>query len=144
MLMNTDTGAVNDDDIAIKSLGNLAQSMIPDIRLAPSHEPVVASGISAISIRNVLPGRACPEPPQDAVDHPPVVNAGHAARLIRQQGSNKNPFDVGEIKPATGHERPPNQGFSESKSNRFANPVYECVASEVTIPDLLKSVSATF
>ena len=126
--MNTDTGAVDHDDIAIESLGNLAQNMIPDTRLAPSHEPVVAGGIRTISIRNVCPGRACPESPQDAVDHPPVVNAGHAARLIRQQGLNNSPLEIGEIKPATGHEKPPNQGFNESKSNRFANPIYECAA----------------
>jgi oxygen-independent coproporphyrinogen III oxidase len=36
MLMNADTGAVDHDDIAIESLGNLAQDMIPDARLAPS------------------------------------------------------------------------------------------------------------
>ncbi|OYR12450.1 ti plasmid DNA insertion sequence IS869 domain protein [Brucella grignonensis] len=45
MLMNTDTGAVDHDDIAIESFGNLAQNMITDTRFAPSREPVVACGI---------------------------------------------------------------------------------------------------
>nr|CAA37892.1 unnamed protein product [Agrobacterium tumefaciens] len=56
MLMNTDTGAVDHNDIAVESLGNLAQNMIPDTRLSPSHEPVVAGCIWTISIRNVCPG----------------------------------------------------------------------------------------
>jgi hypothetical protein len=50
MLMNTDTGAVDHDDIAIESFGNRAQDMIPDTRLAPSHESVVVGCIRAISI----------------------------------------------------------------------------------------------
>jgi len=77
---------------------------------------------------DICPGRGCPKPPQDALDHPPVVNAGHAARLIRQQWLNNTPLEIGEIKPATDNEKSPNQGFSESKSDQFANPVYECAA----------------
>lgn len=131
MLMNTDTGAVDHDDVAIESFRNLAQNMIPDTGLSPSHEPVVACGIRTISIRNICPRRACPKPPQDAVDHPRVVNAGHAARPIRQQWLNNIPLEIGEIKPATGHKKPPNQGFSESKTYPYVNPVSECVASPV-------------
>ena len=128
MLVNADTGRVDHDDIAIESLGSLARNMVPDARFVPPNDPVVAGCMRAISVGNVCPGRACPESPQDAVDHPPVVNAGHAARLIRQQGLNNSPLEIGEIKPATGHEKPPNQGFSESKSDQFENPVYECAA----------------
>jgi len=47
------------------------------------------------------------------IHRPPVVNDAHAARLIRQQGMNRSA---------------PNQGFSESKSDQFANLVYECAA----------------
>ncbi len=126
--MNADTGTVGHDDIAIESLLNLAQNMIPDARLAPSNKAVVAGCIRAISIRNVCPGRACPKAPQDTVDHPPVVNTRHATQLIRQQGLNNSPLEIGQIKSATGQKRPPNQGFNESKSERFENLLYECAA----------------
>lgn len=131
--MDADTGTVDHDDIAIESPGNLAQNIVPDTRLTPPDEPVVASCIRAISIRNVCPGRACPEPPQNAVDHSPVVNARHATRLIRQQRLNNCPLEIGEIKPATGHERPPNQGLSESKTYPYVNPVSECEARSVGV-----------
>lgn len=54
-LMNTDKGAVDHDDVTIEGLGNLAQNMIPDTCLAPSHEAIVAGCIRSISIRNVFP-----------------------------------------------------------------------------------------
>jgi hypothetical protein len=40
--MDTDRRAVDHDDIAIESLGNLAQNMVPDARFAPPNEPVGA------------------------------------------------------------------------------------------------------
>lgn len=42
MLVHTDTGRVDHDDVAIVSLGDFLQEPIPDARFAPADEPVVA------------------------------------------------------------------------------------------------------
>ncbi len=51
MLMNANTGTVDHDNITIESLGNLAQNMIPDTRLAPSNETDLPLNFHPTAIR---------------------------------------------------------------------------------------------
>nr|ARU12561.1 hypothetical protein AgrTiChry5_151 [Agrobacterium tumefaciens] len=55
--------------------------MIPDVCLTPSYKAIVAGCTGTVSIRNVCPGRARPEAPQDDIDHPRQRAARDAAYL---------------------------------------------------------------
>ncbi len=64
----------HDDDIV--SLGNGFKKTIPDTALPPADEAVVAGGRRTTALRVFRPGRARPKPPEDAIDHPPIIDAG--------------------------------------------------------------------
>ncbi len=74
----------------------------------------------------VRPRRAGSEPPKNAIDDPPIVNARHAARLVRQQRLKDRPFLVRQFKAAARHQGPQriNWGF-ESSFSVGGKPVYE-------------------
>lgn len=82
--MNAETGTVDHDDVAVEGLCDLTDDMIPNPRFSPSHETLVARGVRPILLRYVRRRRACAEPPQDAVDHPRVIDPRRAATLVRE------------------------------------------------------------
>jgi hypothetical protein len=51
--------------------------------LTPPVKPVHAGRVRAVARRNVGPERAGPQPPEDAVQHPPVILPRHPARFLR-------------------------------------------------------------
>ncbi|CAA7616646.1 hypothetical protein MTBUT4_230030 [Magnetospirillum sp. UT-4] len=106
MLLNTDTGQVDHDDIAIVCLGGFLQEPIPDARLTPTDEPVVAGGRRAVAFGHFRPGRARAEAPKDAVQDPAVVDAGNATGLVREQGFNDRPFVFRQLVPPPRHRSP--------------------------------------
>lgn len=62
-----------------------ATGPIPDTGLPPADEAVVASGRRTVALRDFRPGRARPEPPEDSIQHPPIIGTGNTTRLVGQQ-----------------------------------------------------------
>ena len=60
-------------------------------------------------------------PPEDAVQHPPVVNTRNAPRLVRQRGLDHRPFEIRQIEAR--HLNPPLFENVEA-FDRFGNPLY--------------------
>ena len=94
MLVDADTGRIDHHDFAFESCGNRCQKPVPHPSFAPADEPVVASRRGAVALGYLGPWRACSEPPENAVQHAPVINAGNAARLVWQKRLDNRPFPV--------------------------------------------------
>jgi hypothetical protein len=69
----------------------------PDARSSPANEAIVAGGVRAKVARQIAPRRARAQDPKDAVEHAPVINTGHTARLVRQKRFDGVPFIIGEF-----------------------------------------------
>ena len=125
--MNAHHGTVYHLDIAVIGFGNRDHDAVPDPRLAPTIEAVVARRIRAVSLRQVAPRRAGAQHPENAAQHPPVVNARHAARLVRKKRFDDRPFEVRQI-VASAHVYAPTVWKLESHNGGFVNPFYEYMA----------------
>lgn len=66
-------------------------------RLRPAIETVIDCRVRTIALRQIPPGRTCPQHVEDAVNHPPVVHPRHAARLVRQQWLDQPPLYIRQI-----------------------------------------------
>jgi len=69
-----------------------------DARLAPPVETVHTGRVRAIALGNIGPGRARPKPPENPVQNTAIINAGNAARLVRQQRLDHSPLEIRQIK----------------------------------------------
>lgn len=65
--VGADGGAVNHLDIAVIGSGDSIHHPIPNARLSPSNEAVVAGGARAITLGQVSPWRTGSKHPEDAV-----------------------------------------------------------------------------
>jgi hypothetical protein len=125
--MHTDDRAVDHLDLAVVGFGNSLQKLVPDACLSPPDEPIVTRRVGAIPLRNVRPRRTRSEPPENAIQHPTIVDAGHSARLAWQQRIDDLPLGIGEF-VATKLCHPNLHGWQcESLFAPFGNPVYEFV-----------------
>ena len=70
---------------------------IPHASFPPSYEAVVASGAWTIAFGQVSPRRTGSQHPEDAVQHPPVINAWHAPGFVGQQRLDHAPLEVGQV-----------------------------------------------
>lgn len=109
--------------IAVVSLGNGLESLVPDTYLAPPDEAVVAGRVRALTPRNVgtKPTRA--QPPIDAVRDLAVIGVRHAPRLVGQQGRDDRPLKIRQLIAARRHASSSKElelGFA-----RQGNPLYE-------------------
>ena len=121
MLMDPDTGGIDHHDVAIVALRYLGQKAIPVPGLAPPHKAIVAGAMRAVALRNVGPGRARSEAPEDAVQHLPVIDPPNAARLARQKRLDNRSFEIRQFVAAQAHHNPIALGrhFMSSRPNRF-------------------------
>jgi hypothetical protein len=115
MLVDPNARAVDHLQFAIVGFGNFFQQVVPDAGPPPAHKAVVAGGMRAIALRNVRPGAARPKAPQNAVDHPPVINPRHAPALVRQQRLDHGPLEICQVKAAAHDKAPSTNGNLESK-----------------------------
>lgn len=83
--VNPDAATVDHLHIAVVSLHDRIHQPVPDTLLAPAVEPVVAGRIRPVALREVAQGRSRPKHPQNATQHPTVVQPRHAPRLVRRQ-----------------------------------------------------------
>jgi hypothetical protein len=97
VLVDPDRRRVDHLDIAVIGFGNSRQKAIPHPRPSPSVEAVHAGRVRTVAIGNVRPGRSRPQPPEDPVQNPTVVDARHPTRLVGQQRRNHRPFEIRQI-----------------------------------------------
>ncbi len=88
----------------------------------PPDEPIVKRGSRAVPLGDVVRWAAGPEPPGDAIDHPPVVTTGYAVHPGGQKRLDDGPFLVGAFVTAPG-----NLLLVEVQSdqNQLASPIHE-------------------
>ena len=82
-----------------KSLTQLPKKEIPNPALAPEPETVAASRVRAVARWDVGPGRARAKPPEDPVQHPPVVRPLLAANVRRKNRLDCRPLRIRQVKP---------------------------------------------
>ncbi len=97
LLVGANGRAVDHLYIAIVGGGEDVHHPVPDARLSPSSDAIVAGGARTISFRQVAPRRTGPKHPKNTVQHAAIINTGHASRLIGQQRLDHAPFEVGQI-----------------------------------------------
>ena len=97
MLMHAHDRAVDHLNLAVVSLRNGCQQLVPDAGLAPAHEAIVAGRRWAIALGDIGPRRSRPQAPEYAVENTTVINPWHSARLARQQWIDDCPFRVTEF-----------------------------------------------
>lgn len=77
--MRSDGSAVDHLDGAIVRGTDGVHQLVPHACLSPSIEAVVTGGARPIALGQVTPRRPGTQHPEDAVQHPPVVDAGRLA-----------------------------------------------------------------
>ncbi len=97
LLMGANGGAVDHLDVAIVRGGDGVHQSIPNARLPPSIETVVAGSARAIALRQVAPRRTGAQHPEDAVQHAPVIDTWHTSGLVGQKRLDHAPLEVGQI-----------------------------------------------
>src|SRR5579872_6114708 len=97
MLMNPDRGTVDRLEIPVISLRDRLKEPVPDAKLPPSDEAVVTGRARTIALGDVGPWRAGAQPPENAIEHLPIIRSRHAARLVRQQRRNDRPLEVSDL-----------------------------------------------
>ena len=93
MLMHPNGGRVDHLQVAVIGGRHGLEDAIPDADLGPAPEAVGAGGRRPIALRDVVPGRARPKPPIDAVQHLAVVRP----RLVRQKRLDNRPLEVAQL-----------------------------------------------
>jgi hypothetical protein len=83
--MHAHRSAVDNLHVAVVSFCDRGENAIPDTGLTPPHEAVVASRARAEFFGQRAPWPPGSQDPEDAVQHPPIVDSRNPTRLIRQQ-----------------------------------------------------------
>lgn len=103
VLVDADAGGIDHHNLAFESGGNRSQKPVPHSSFAPADKPIVARGRGTVALWYLCPWRACSEPPKNTVQHSPVIDAGNAARLVRQQRLNDRPLPVRQFVASPRH-----------------------------------------
>ena len=140
MLVNTDTGRGDHDDVAIIGLGGFLHEPAPDACLAPTNKAVVAGGRRAVVPGDFRPRRACPEAPENAIQHPAVIDTGHTARLVRKQWPDDRPFVIYQLVPSPCHRPPSLGGGFESQPGRMGRAFMSLRPNTRHVPWLFASI----
>jgi hypothetical protein len=97
--MDPDNSCIQYLDFGITNICNSAQDAIPDAGLSPSVEAIVTGRVGAKASRQIPPRRTGTQDPEDAVQHPPIINTRNTSGFIRKDGLNGVPFAVCESIP---------------------------------------------
>ena len=65
--------------------GEGRHDQVPDASHPPTNEPVVAGRVRPKTLRQIAPWGSRPQYPEDAVEDTSVVDAKHAALLVRKE-----------------------------------------------------------
>src|SRR3979490_1761153 len=97
MLMDAHRSAVDHLHVAVVGLAYAAPDAVPNSRLAPPSEALVAGRGRAQLLRQSPPRRAGPQYPEDPVQDPPIIHPRHPARLVRQQRRDHAPLEIAQL-----------------------------------------------
>lgn len=92
--MDANDGRVDHLDLAIVSLSDRVHQAIPDACFPLSVEAVVDRGGWSVARRHVGPRRARAQAPEDAVQHPPVIDPRHPTRLVGKVRPDRLPLKI--------------------------------------------------
>jgi hypothetical protein len=62
-----------------------------------SDEPIVAGGPRAVAGRKIPPGCTRSQDPENAIEHAPIIDTRHAARLVGKQSANDAPLTLRKL-----------------------------------------------
>src|SRR5207237_5712640 len=95
---------------------------VPNSRLSPPYEAVVAGRGRAELLRQSPPRRAGPQHPEDPVQDPPIIHPRYPARLVRQQRRDHAPLEIAQL--VSLHDPTPPVSELESHLDPRGNPFY--------------------
>jgi hypothetical protein len=120
-------GGVDHDQFAVEAGGDCRQQPVPHPGLPPADEPGVTGCRWPIAVRNLRSRCTRPETPQDAVQHPPVINPGTPRGLSGSKGSMmSHSLSVSSYRRRA--MRPRSRRTPESQPPLCLNPIYEFTA----------------
>ena len=125
LLVNVNDRAVDHLDIALMGLINRVHPAIPDHYLSPSGVAVIDRCRRTVELGEIRLGNTSAQPPEDAVEHKPIIDARLAARLVGKKRKDHTPFEIAQF--VTSHLKTPFWEF-ESRPADFGNPprrIYE-------------------
>jgi hypothetical protein len=121
LLVSANGGAVDHLDVAVVGGGEGLHHPLPDTRLPPSHEAIVAGGARAVTLGQVAPWRTGSQHPEDAVQHAPIVDARYASWFVGQQRLDHTPLEVGQVISA--HSEPESESGARWKLQSGYRPI---------------------
>ena len=92
-MVNVNDRAVDHLDIALMGLINRVHPAIPDHYLSPSGVAVVDHCRRTVALGEIRLGNTSAQPPEDAVEHKPNVDARLAARLVGEKRKDHIPIE---------------------------------------------------
>jgi hypothetical protein len=95
--MGANGSAVDHLDVAVMGGSDGIHHPIPDARLPPSHEAVVAGGSRAVAFGQVTPWRTGSQHPEDTVQYAAVIDTWNASWLVGQERLDHAPFEIGQV-----------------------------------------------
>ena len=103
MLMHPDRRGVDHLQIAVIGLRHSGEEAVPHANFGPAPKAVGTGARRPVSLGDVRPGRAGPQPPVNPIEHLAVVGARNAPWLVRQQRLNDRPLEIRQFIAAWVH-----------------------------------------
>lgn len=97
LLVRPDGSAVDHLYLTVMRGADGIHQPVPHACLSPSVEAVVAGGARTVAFRQIAPRRTGPQDPEDSVQHAPIIDTWHTARLVWQQRLDHSPLEVGQV-----------------------------------------------
>ena len=92
--MNANYRAVDHLHIGFMGLNNRVHETILDPCCSPSVAAIVNRGRRAIALGEIRPGSSRAQHPEAPVDHPPIIEARLAARLVGKKRQDQAPLEI--------------------------------------------------
>src|SRR5215467_9379635 len=97
LLMDAHAGRIDHLHLAIMGGDHRLHQAVPDAGFAPAVEAIVDRRRRPVAFRHVGPWCSRSQHPEDAVQHPTVIDPRHTAWLVRQQRLDHLPLEVRQI-----------------------------------------------
>ena len=97
MLVNAHHRCVDHPYGRVMSRAQGVHDVLPDACPTPSDEPIVAGGPRAVTGRKIPPGCTRSQDPEYAIEHAPIIDTRHAARLVGKQSANDAPLTLRKL-----------------------------------------------
>jgi hypothetical protein len=95
--MDANNRGVDHLHLTVMGFGDGIHEAVPHTCFPPSDKAIVARGSWAVSLWQIAPRRTGSQHPEDAVQHAPIIDTGHASRFVGQQRLDHAPFEVSQV-----------------------------------------------